>query len=336
MKGLVVGGGSIGKRHLQNLRVLGIRELGLVEPSRERREALVRECTDVVPFDDLGKGLAWAPTFVIVGTPTHLHVAQACEVVRCGCDVLVEKPLSHERDGLAELASAVQRRKLVSLVGCNMRFHPGPAKIKELLDRNVLGKLLFARIWVGSYLPSWRPGSDYRSNYAAHEETGGGCILDWVHEIDLARWYFGEVQEVFCASGHMSSLEISTEDVAALICRHESGTLCEMHLDYVQRIYERGCQIVGEAGSILWDFSREQVRWYDAASEGWTNFDQPHAWQLNQMYVDEMRHFLECVQERKQTALPIPEAIKVMDIIFAAKLSAREGRMVPTRWEVPA
>src|SRR6266496_114663 len=98
MKGLVVGGGSIGKRHLQNLRALGISELGLVEPSRERREVLIRECMDVVPFDELSKGLAWAPTFVIVGTPTHLHVEQAYEVARCGCDVLVEKPLSHQRD----------------------------------------------------------------------------------------------------------------------------------------------------------------------------------------------------------------------------------------------
>src|SRR5262249_30026105 len=154
---------------------------------------------------------------------------------------------------LLELKSLVREKKLTSLVGCNMRFHPGPARVKQLLEEEALGKILFARIHAGSYLPEWRPGSDYRSNYAAKAATGGGCLLDCIHEIDLARWYLGEVESVYCCAGHLSSLEMETEDVASLICQHTNGAVSEIHLDYVQRTYERGCQIVGEQGSIFWD-----------------------------------------------------------------------------------
>ena len=84
-------------------------------------------------------------------------------------------------------------------------------------------------------------------------------------------------------ASHLSSLEIRTEDVAALLCRHTSGTISEIHLDYVQRTYERGCQIVGEQGTIFWDFDSQQVRLFEAENRQWVTFPQPAGWELNQM-----------------------------------------------------
>ena len=242
--------------------------------------------------------------------------------------MFVEKPLSHAPADLDQIARLVESKKLTSLVGCNMRFHPGPARVKQLLEEGKLGKILFARIHTGSYLPEWRPNSDYRRNYAAKAETGGGCIMDCIHEIDLARWYLGGVRSVFCSAGHLSSLEIETEDVAILVCRHANGAMSEIHLDYVQRTYERGCQIVGELGSIFWDFNAKSVRWYDAASKQWSIFPQPETWGVNQMYVDEMKHFLDCVDKRRPTTLPIADAAALMRVVFAAKDSSRQGMML--------
>ena len=335
MKSLVVGGGSIGKRHIENLKALGVDSLAVVETDRARRRQVAADLS-VRDFAELEEGLAWAPDFVVVATPTHLHIEQALRVVQGGFSVFVEKPLSHAAVGLSELADAVERKKLVTMVGCNLRFHPGPAQVKELLRQNRIGRLLFARVHAGSYLPDWRPAADYRDNYAAREETGGGCILDCIHEIDLTRWYLGEVHEVFCMAGHLSSLEIRTEDVAALVCRHGGGAISEIHLDYVQRTYERGCQIVGEQGTIFWDFNSKQVRWFNAGNGQWSVFPQPSGWELNQMYLDEMKHFVECVRGGSPAMLPIQEAISVMQIVFAAKASAREGKLVATRREVLA
>lgn len=326
MRGLVVGGGSIGRRHLQNLKLLGVDCLGVVETGPDRRAAICSELK-IKSFEDLNAGFDWAPDFVVLATPTHLHGEQALAILERGLPLFVEKPLCHTAALLQKISNAVERRRVVSLVGCNMRFHPGPVQVKELLDQNRIGRILFARLQAGSYLPAWRPAQDYRENYAAKEATGGGCILDCIHEIDLTRWYVGEVQSVSCMSGKLSSLEIETEDVAALECRHQSGAFSEIHLDYVQRTYQRDCQIVGEQGSIFWDFNDRSVRWSDAASRE-TTFSQPPGWELNQMYVDEMKHFLECVRDGRQTVLPILEAVSVMQIAFAAKASARERREV--------
>jgi predicted dehydrogenase len=272
----------------------------------------------------------------VLATPTHLHLPQSLSIARSGISLFVEKPLSHVSTGLSELVELVERKRIPSMVGCNLRFHPGPAQVKQWLCENRIGRILFARVQTGSYLPEWRPGTDYRDNYAAREETGGGCILDCIHEIDLTRWYLGEVQEVFCMADHLSSLEIRTEDVAALVCRHAGGAISEIHLDYVQRSYERGCHIVGEQGTIAWEFNGGEARCFDAGSKTWTTVPQPENWELNQMYLDEMRHFVECLRKGTPTMLPITEAASVMQIAFAAKASARAGRLVSVRREVLA
>jgi predicted dehydrogenase len=335
MKGLVIGGGSIGKRHLANLKMLGVQQLGLVETDLARQQAIAAELS-VRAFADVEAGMEWQPDFVVIATPTNLHLEHGLRVVRDGVNVFLEKPLCHSAAGISEFAALVESKKVVSMVGCNMRFHPGPARVKQLLTEERIGRVLFAKLHTGSYLPQWRPSTDYRTNYAAREETGGGCILDCVHEIDLARWYLGDVREVLCMAGHISSLEIATEDVAAIVCRHMSGAISEIHLDYVQQTYERGCQIVGEHGSIFWDFTQKQVRWFDGATGEWTTFSQPDVWEVNQMYLDEMKHFIDAVASRRPTTLPIPEAVAVMQIAFAAKASAREGRVIPITSEVLA
>jgi len=327
MKGLVVGGGSIGRRHLRNLKQLGAELLGLVEVDVACREAIAAELS-VTIFPNLHAGLAWGPNFAVVATPTHLHAEQTLQIVRGSVPVFVEKPLAHTAGAVSKLADLTEKTKLGSLVGCNMRFHPGPVKVKQLLDEGQLGKILFARIHSGSYLPEWRPNTDYRRNYAARVETGGGCIMDCIHEIDLARWYLGEVRSVFCCAGHLSSLEIETEDVAILVCGHLSGAISEIHLDYVQRTYERGCQIVGELGSIFWDFNGKAVRWYNAGAKEWTTYPQPESWEVNQMYVDEIKHFLDCLEQKRPTTLPIPDAAALMRVVFAAKASSEQGRTV--------
>lgn len=330
MKALVVGGGSIGMRHVRNLRRLGIDSLGLYEPDAGRREQARRESGPEV-FDSLEAALRWEPYFVVIASPTHLHVEQALEAARMGCHLFIEKPLSHTGEKLCKLAEEIERKGLVSLVGCNMRFHPGPARVRELLEKGAIGRVLFARVHTGSYLPGWRPGQDYRESYSANASMGGGCILDCIHEIDLARWYMGEVEEVFCVAGHVSSLEIDCEDVAALICRHAGGSVSEIHLDYVQRSYERGCQVVGEQGSIFWDFNGGTVRLLDAAGDSWSTFSGPEGWQINDMYLEETEHFLDCVRAGIPTTLPVSDAVNVMRVAFAAKTSAASGCMVKTR-----
>jgi predicted dehydrogenase len=327
MRILVIGGGSIGRRHLMNLKSMDVGELLLVEPDAARRGEVADEA-GVDSFGTLAEGLDRKPDMVVIATPSSMHVEQAIAAARCGCHLFIEKPLCANTDGLDELAEIVAERSLTTLVGCNMRFHPGPAKVKQLIDGGAIGRLQYMRLHTGSYLPGWRPWQDYRKSYSANRSMGGGVLLDCIHEIDLTRWYAGEFASVYCDAGTIGSLEIDTEDYAAMVFRHTNGVRSETHLDYISRTYERGCSVHGDEGTITWDFTAAQVRWYSAETEEWTVFDLPSDYDANTMYIDELHHFLACIDSGEPTTLPVDDATMLMKGVFAAVESASAGKRI--------
>jgi len=326
MKGLVVGGGSIGSRHLRNLTSLGVSDLALVEPDDWRRENLAQEI-GLVGFHNLEQGVDWKPDFVVIATPTNLHAAQALEVARSGFHMFIEKPLAHTDENLIELADEVKCQGLITLVGCNMRFHPGLMMVKKLLDEKTIGHIVAARVEVGQYLPDWHPNEDYRLSYSAHRSMGGGIILDAIHEIDYIQWLLGEIEAVICFAGKLSHLEIDTNDTAAILFRFNSGTIGEVHLDYVQRVYSRSNHIIGDEGTIRWNYSTDETRWFSIKTNQWQIFNNPPGWQPNQMYLDEMRHFLRCLEGKSEPTLDVFRGKQVLEIALAAKSSALTRRV---------
>ena len=265
---------------------------------------------------------------VLICTPTSSHLPLAREAAEHGCHIFIEKPLAAGRAGVDWLCEAIRQRGLVSLVGCNMRFHPGLKQVKRLLEEGAIGRVTAMRAEVGHYLPDWHPWEDYRQSYSARRELGGGVILDAIHEIDYARWLFGEVELVACLAGKLSRLEIHTEDTAAILFRFRGGALGEIHLDYVQRSYSRDCQIIGDEGTIRWDYSRGEVCCDLGSTKQAKLFSNPPGWQPNDMYVDEMRHFLACLEGIERPTQDVFEGARALELALAAKESAASQTMV--------
>lgn len=327
MKFLVLGCGSIGKRHIRNLKNINAGEIIAYDVKLERCHD-VEEHYGIRTSRDLEQSLAQRPDVALICNPTSLHISSALIAAHNGCHLFIEKPLSHSLDGIDELIEIVDQKELVTLVACNMRFHPGISKMKELLDKESIGKIICARAQAGHYLPSWHPWEDYRYGYSGNKSLGGGVILDGIHEIDYITWLLGEVMQVFCFSGKLSSLEIDTEDTAEILLKFKSGAMTEVHLDYVQRSYARSCLIIGEEGTILWDFNERQVRFYSAKSEKWQIFHEKSGYDINEMYIEEMKHFLQCVVGKTKPLQDINRAKRVLQIALAAKESSLNGEVV--------
>ena len=324
---LVIGCGSIGTRHLANLKLLNAGEILACDPREDRRrEASTR--IDVEASATLEEGWKRDPNVAVIATPTSTHVPLALEAAQRGCHLFIEKPVADRLDGLGELVDVVTRRGLVTLVGCNMRFHPGLMKVKRLLEEKAIGRVVGARVEVGSYLPDWHPWEDYRETYSALAHLGGGVILDAVHELDYIRWMLGDVRAVACFTGKESGLDIETEDTAAILLRFAEGAIGEVHLDYVQREYSRTCQIIGDGGTIRWDYAAGEVRLYSGTTQQREVFRDPPGWEPNSMYVDEMRHFVRCLAGEEKPALDVFEGRRVLEVALAAKESASTGRVV--------
>jgi Predicted dehydrogenases and related proteins len=241
---LVIGCGSIGKRHIRNLIALNAGEILAFDVQADRRSEV--ECQfGVEAVDNLEDAWERGPDVALITAPTSMHVPLALQAAEQGCHLFIEKPLSDRLEGVDRLLNVVRERDLITLVGCNMRFHPGLVKVKKLLEEGAIGQVVAARVAVGQYLPDWHPWEDYRKTYSARRDLGGGVILDAIHEIDYIRWMLGEVEAVACFAGKLSRLEIETEDTAAILLRFASGSIGEVHLDYVQRAYNRTCHIIG-------------------------------------------------------------------------------------------
>lgn len=330
MKVLVVGCGSIGRRHMRNLRALGIQRLAACDPDPERLAPMVAEL-GIEPFADFEKAMiAIKPNLVFVCTPPVFHVPQALQAVQAGAHVFVEKPLSGALDGVDELIAEAEARQRVVQVGYNLRFHPGLQKVKQLVDDGVIGRVLWARVEVGQYLPDWRPWQDYRQSYTARRELGGGIILDASHELDYIIWLLGEPTEVICMTGKVSDLEVDVEDCATVLLRFASGAYADVHMDFVQRGYARSCKLAGERGTIIWDYSAHRVRIYQAGTDSWETM--PYTFDSNDMYVAEVQHFLGCVDQAVTPLVDLKQAKMVLEVALAAKSAAAQGSLEVISW----
>jgi predicted dehydrogenase len=319
---LVVGAGSIGRRHLSNLKQLGLPKLSACDPHPDRL-AYVLEHFQAASVANLEDGLKSKPDIVLVCSPPVHHAQQALQAIRAGADVFIEKPVSDSVDHLEDLLAEEQNSGAVVQVGYNLRFHAPLQKLKELLEQNAVGKILWGRVEAGSYLPDWRPWQDYRKSYTASRAMGGGIILDGSHELDYVTWLFGAPNELTCMAGKVSDLEIEVEDCATVLMRFPNGSQVDVHIDFMERFYTRGCVLTGEQGKLQWDFTANAVQIQRCGEQPQTiKFDCA----VNDMYLAEMRHFMDCIENGKKPLIALQDAILTLRIALAARTSAEERR----------
>ncbi len=321
---LLLGCGSIGLRHLRNLKAIGGVALSAFDPDRARL-AEAAKLGDVAPEIDLEAALAGGPKLALICTPPHLHVPLARKALSAGAHLFLEKPLAHTLEGVDDLLAAAKAQGRLVAVGYNLRFHAGLRRVKELLDGGAVGRPLFIRAEFGQYLPDWRPNRDYRDGYNAHAATGGGILLDASHEIDYVRWLAGEVESVTCVARRLGALEIDVEDTAALILQLAGGRIAEIHLDSLQRTYARGCKVVGTEGVVIWDW-HGGVRWRRAGDDTWC--EERICPDANEMYVDEMRDLLAAVREGRPPSVDGADGRRTLAVALAARASSDEAREV--------
>jgi predicted dehydrogenase len=318
---VVVGFGSIGRRHAQNALALGVREVMLVRSSGDSPNDLgLRE------FHSLSE-LPAPPDAAVVATPTFAHLPAARELLNAGIPTLLEKPVSHEWAGVAELSHAARSSGVVVMPAHNMRFHAGVAAAAGLLRDGAVGTPQSSRFFVGQYLPDWRPGTDYRASYSASSARGGGVVLDLIHEIDLALWMTGPFARVGAWMDHVSDLEIDSEDVAEIILEREDGGVTTVHLDYLTHPYSRWLEVTGNAGTLRFDYAANRLTFGKPGSGAAKEISIP-PFERNDMYVALMKHFLDVVRGKGAAQVTLEDGVRALDVALSAKRASRDQRWI--------
>jgi predicted dehydrogenase len=341
LRALIVGLGSIGQRHARNLRsilgddveLLALRARGRTHVLGERMAvddtATVGERLRVRELTSIDDALAAMPDVAFICNPTRLHVPVAQRLADAGCHLFLEKPIADSMDGVDDLARTVERRGIVAVVGCQMRFHPCLRRLHALLAAGAVGTVTSVRIAMGEYLPGWHPYEDYRESYAARRDLGGGVILTLIHELDYAYWLFGVPARLFAVGGHLSNLEIDVDDTASILmqCRTRERPLpVHVQMDFVQRPPARSCEVVGDGGKIIVDLVANSLCAYDAA--GMAGEELRVDFERNQLFLDELTHFLACVRGEDRPLVPLADGIATLRMALAARESIATGQLV--------
>lgn len=295
-RALVIGLGSIGQRHARLLAQAG----AMVATVSRHGAGSFRTVAEAIGQH--------RPDTVIVATETADHARVIAELAECGFAgrLAVEKPLFHLPGAFPWTGFAHV------VVAYPLRCHPAIMRLKTELGRQ---KVLAAQIYVGQYLPDWRPGRDYRQTYSASAAQGGGVLRDLSHELDLANWLLGPWRRLAARGGHVSTLDIDSDDVFAVLSEHECCPAATIQMNYLDRRLRRTILLHTDSHSYRLDLAAGTLQRDQEPPESF-------ALERDALFLGLHRAILSGEDGHLCT---LAEAMSVMDMIAAAERSAVAG-----------
>lgn len=216
-----LGVGRMGETHLRNLVGLsGVRVVAVADPNREAAERGKAISSAEVALIDIEKAITHPGVdAVVIVTPTETHARLIELAINAGKAVFSEKPIALDLAETNRIVRLAQERGALVQIGFMRRFDPGYAKAKARIEAGELGKLeTFRALSRDTYPPSL--------NFL---KSSGGLFLDMaVHDLDLARFLVGEVEEVQAWGTVLIDERFSQAgdvDTAMTLLRFQNGVL---------------------------------------------------------------------------------------------------------------
>lgn len=305
MKVLIVGLGSVAKKHTSALKKLD----NSVQIIALRSGADVAPETDVInifSFDEIEK---YAPDFAIISNPTSKHKETIERLLRFKFPLFIEKPLHSDLclDSLIDLANSFC---VPTYVACNLRFLDCIKYVKASLNSRLIENLNEVNVYCGSYLPDWRPGCDFRKIYSSNSEKGGGAHLDLIHELDYLYWFFGMPVKVTRVLKSNSTLRINSPDYANYILEYRNFC-ASIILNYYRRDAKRHLELVFEDDTWNVDLLKNRIYQDDK-----TIFMSEQ--RIQDTYYAQMDYFINSVLTGKESLNDISSAYNVLKICLTA------------------
>ncbi len=323
---LVVGTGSIGRRHIGNLISIGQRDITAVDKDPKSLDEVKKYYNDirtintkeVVSFKDYDA--------VFICTHPDSHLALLKKAIDGGCHCFMEKPFALTAEGIEPLLKKAKGKNLKIMTGFNMRYLPLILELKKKLAEDVVGKILSCRISLSSYMPNWHPEEDYRKSFMAFNATGGGALFDYVHGLDLAQWLAGSIEKLFCIK-RTSLLQMETDDMAILVGQTRTDAVVVFYFDFVDRVHRKTIDIVGTKGTIIWHYAEEEsVRYYTVDTNKWTEICRKPDY--NSCYVLEIEDFFNAIRNNGKVESDGYNGLSIMRLLDVAREGNLSGKAI--------
>jgi predicted dehydrogenase len=322
MKFLVIGCGSIGHRHISNLTSLGFDNIQVFDSNKDLLKKIGKSL-DVKILESLDFTNV---DITFICTPPNSHISLAKKALMHKSHVFIEKPLSNSIEGINEIKKLSKKYCRKIFVGYVFRMDLGIQKVKKILEKKTIGKIISFDAYEGWYLPNWRPWQDHKKSYTGSKNLGGGIIFDGSHEVNYLQWFGGEIKQTFSYYRDIPHLKVKSEGLAEVLLQFKSKAIGRIHLDFINPEYNRHCEVIGEKGSIKWDFAKKTVIVRKHNSKKISKFQ--YSKDTNKMYLNEIKQVIKCLKGKGENFLNIDDAIKTLEISIAIKKSGNENRPI--------
>jgi predicted dehydrogenase len=324
---LVVGGGSIGERHVRCFQQTQRVDVALCEPNPQVRAAVMQRCGLDECFNDFDAALASEPGIAVICTPAHLHIPMAAQLMQAGAAVLIEKPLSVTLDGAEELLALAQARQLTAGVAYVYRAHPALQAMRHALHSDRFGPAVQVVAVFGQHFPFYRPA--YREIYYRDRSTGGGAIQDALtHIINAAQWLVGPVTELTADAAHLVLDGVTVEDTVHLISRH-TQVLASYSLNQHQSVNEGTLTVICERGMVRFEAHQGRWLWAEHPAAPW-HVEPTVPLERDELFRRQADAFLDAVEGKSQPLCSLQDGLQTLQVNIAALRSVQTRR-----WEVP-
>lgn len=319
IKILVVGCGSIGRRHLQVLSERRDLEIAACDPSPEALAAVSALVTEELRFGSLEGALHWQPAIVVIAAPYTMHRQVAVASFAAGANVLCEKPLAETAEDARAIIAAATKHGKVLAVGYSERYRPSIQRVIQLATSGEIGTLVGGRAMVGTYNTLLCAKTDYR------EHVFGALLMDYTHEFDFLRAIFGELRDLHCWANDLGGLDKKCSPaLAATMLRFMSGAIVSVHMDYIQHPQRRLLEVFGDRGVVELDLQTDELKVFDPKESGCRieRFDH----ERNNVIRAEHQDMLDAVLTGSTPRVTGSDGLKALEIAELAIQQARSLR----------
>lgn len=318
---LVIGGGSIGERHVRCFQQTRRAVVSLCEINDAVRERVTAEYSLAQSFADFDAAVESKPEVAVVCTPAHLHVPMAQHLADAGAHLLIEKPFSTSTDGVAKLQATVAQQNLTAGIAYVSRVHPALAAMKQEIEGGRFGRVVQVVAVSGQHFPFYRPA--YRETYYTDQATGGGAIQDALtHTINATEWLVGPITKLAADAEHQVLAGVDVEDTVHVIARH-GDVLASYSLNQHQAANESSLTVIGERGTARFESHRN--RWLSAVEPGqcWT-VEAEFELERDDLFIRQADAFLDVVESRTAPACSLDDGLQTLRVNLAILRAVEE------------
>lgn len=327
----VVGLGRIGWRHAADVcRTQGLSLSTLCEPDVNLAEKARAEFkVEVVSSYDelLEKSNA---DFVIVATPSHMHVDMTSKALKKGFNVMVEKPISATAADAAKLKALAEKAGRWISVNQSFRYRPDVIYIKDIIKSGIIGGVYSFHIY--------GPGNfNERTDWQIWKKYDGGALANWgVHVLDAIMFILEQNPvEVFARLSRILD-KGDAEDSFKVLLSLENGCIGEAEI--AKSFFNKPhWHICGTKGSIIGDFAPAPVMNLNVkyVADGKTETKtETFDFALPQYTTQIVPHYAELVKNLNAGLPPpisIDSVIRTMSVLDAARKSSEKGSSVKVK-----